>query len=229
MRKKNSYKKQNICFGGKVALVPFVCLLILTFIFTFSCDLNDSPLVLDDNQATGSETGEESQDTGQEQTTDTDENAVSEEEVKEEGQPEEEEEAETGELTINIYYSDATVQYLVGEARVVSAESKYVDALNELMKLPVDGSLYRLVPDSTKINSITVEDGMARIDLSSNFVDDRLTSDTEDILLIYSVVNTLTEFSDVNSISFYIDGEKLDILGQIDISEPIFRRNDLIK
>jgi spore germination protein GerM len=85
------------------------------------------------------------------------------------------------------------------------------------------------VPDSTKINSIVVENGLAKIDLSKEFIEDKITSDTEDNLLIYSIVNTLTEFPEVNSVSFYIDGEKLDTLGELDISEPIFRRSDLIK
>jgi len=120
-------------------------------------------------------------------------------------------------------------QYLVGEARTVSAENKYVDALYELMKLPVDGSLHRLIPESTKINSVTVENGLAKVDLSEEFVEDRFRSDTTDILLIYSIVNTLTEFPEINSVSFYIDGEKLDILGELAIDEPIFRRSDLIK
>ena len=228
MRRKNLYKKQNNCSRKKAALLSVVFLLILVFIFTFSCNLNDPTLVSDDDQATAGETEEESQDTDQEQAPDTN-NTASDEEVKDEDQLTEEETVTSGELTINVYYLDAMGEYLVGEARVVSLESKYVDALNELMKLPVDGSLYRLVPDSTNINSIAVEDGLAKVDLSKEFVEDKITSDTEDNLLVYSIANTLTEFPEVNSVSFYIDGEKLDILGQIDISEPIFRRNDLIK
>jgi len=124
-------------------------------------------------------------------------------------------------LTTVVYYADPQGEYLVGEDRIVSSASKYVDALNELMKLPIDSSLFRLVPDTTLINSITVEDGLARVDLSKNFVDDRR--------MVYSIVNTLAEFSEVHFVTFYIDGEKLDMLGMLDISEPMYRREDLIK
>jgi len=97
------------------------------------------------------------------------------------------------------------------------------------MKPPADSNLHQLVPETTKINSIIVEDGLAKVDISKEFVEDRFQSDTVDIMLVYSIVNTLTEFPEINSVSLYIDGEKLDILGQLAIDEPIFRRSDLIK
>ena len=133
------------------------------------------------------------------------------------------------EVTINVYYSDQTGEYLIGEARILSGGSKYVDAISEMMIDPIDSSLVKRIPESTKINSVTVKDGMANVDLSKNFIDDRTVSDTVDILLIYSIVSTLTEFPDVNSVEFYIDGTRLDVLGQLDLQEPYFRKSDLIK
>jgi spore germination protein GerM len=135
----------------------------------------------------------------------------------------------TEEITINVYYADANGEYLVGEARIVSGSSKYVDAITEMMKEPVDGSLIKLIPETTRINSVIVSDGVAKVDLSKNFVGDRFVSDVVDILLVYSIVNTLTEFPDINSVEFLIDGEKLEVLGQLDLQEPLFRRSDLIK
>jgi spore germination protein GerM len=133
------------------------------------------------------------------------------------------------EVTINVYYADQSGGYLIGEARILAGGSKYVDAISEMMKEPIDSSLFKLIPESTKINSVTVKDGMAKVDLSKNFIDDRFVSESTDILLIYSIVNTLTEFSDVNSVEFYIDGARLDVLGMLDLQEPLFRRSDLIK
>lgn len=133
------------------------------------------------------------------------------------------------EQTINVYYSNSTAEYLVGEARTVSGSSKLVDAVYELMKDPTDSSLVALVPDTTKINSIKVINKIAKVDLSQSFMDDRFVSDTVDILLVYSIVNTLTEFEEVEAIDFYIDGVKLDIFGQLSVEDPIYRRSDLIK
>lgn len=238
MRRKSLHKKYNIFYSRKAVLVPVLFLLIIMFLFTFSCNLTKDSTQKSDVDKSDDQSAEGSQDIDQEQaayineSSDTVEEASEtedEEETEYKEETEDEEETETSELTINVYYSDAMGEYLVGEARVVSSENKYVDALNELMKLPVDGSLYRLVPDSTKVNSVVVEEGLAKVDFSKEFIENKITSDTEDNLLIYSIVNTLTEFSEVNSVSFYIDGEKLETLGMTDVSEPFFRRSDLIK
>lgn len=136
---------------------------------------------------------------------------------------------DTGESTINVYYADANGEFLVGEARTVSGAGKFVDAIYEMMKNPIDSSLFVLIPSTTKINSIAVSDQIARVDFSQSFLDDRIVSDTVDILLKYAVVNTLTEFPEIQAVEFYIDGKKLDILGQLDIADPVYRRSDLIK
>lgn len=131
--------------------------------------------------------------------------------------------------TINVYYANSSGEYLIGEARDVEGSSKLVDAFYEMMKDPVDSSLFVLVPSTTKINSIKAfDDGIAKVDLSRSFLDDRFISDTVDILLIHAIANTLTEFEEIIGVELYIDGEKLDIIGQLDIKDPIYRRSDLI-
>jgi spore germination protein GerM len=134
-----------------------------------------------------------------------------------------------GEITINVYYADENGEYLIGEARIISGTNKYIDAIAEMMKEPVDSSLVKLIPETTKINGVIFKDGVVKVDLSKNFVDDRFVSESMDVLLVYSIVDTLTEFQDVNSVEFFIDGVKLDVLGMLDIKEPLFRRSDLIK
>jgi germination protein M len=216
MGSKNLYKNYVNYLCRKAVLVPVLFFLIIMFLFTFSCSLTDDSTTASGNDTSTDQTVEESQDTEIDENADTGKESEDEDEVK------------NGEIAINVYYLDSMGEYLVAEARVVSSENKYIYALNELMKLPVDANLHRLVPDSTKINSIVVEDGLAKVDFSKEFIEDKITSDTEDNLLIYSIVNTLTEFQEVNSVSFYIDGGKLDVLGMVDISEPVFRRSDLI-
>jgi len=220
MKEKNFYKKNILCFSRKAALVIILCFLIIMFSFTFSCTPVDGSTLISSDDTTSVDS--QAVDNG-------DSSAVEENDADKNQSEEAEEETKNGEVTINVYYADNMGEYLVGEARVISSENKYIDALNELMKIPIDSSLYQLVPENTKINSITVENGLAKVDLSKEFVENRFQSDTVDILLVYSIVNTLTEFPEVNSVSFYIDGEKLDVLGMLDVKEPIFRRSDLIK
>jgi spore germination protein GerM len=138
-------------------------------------------------------------------------------------------EGQDSEITINVYYADSMGEYLVGEARIVSDKNKCVDAISEMMKNPTDSSLLKLIPETTKINSVTLDGSQAKVDLSQSFVDDRFVSDSADILLVYSIVDTLTGFDEIDSVQFFIDGKKLDLLGMLDLAEPLFMRSDLIK
>ncbi len=218
----------------KKALIAFVCCsLFFMSLFIFGCTpLDDTSIDTNNDSSTNELLENETEEnlTAEEETTPEEEISTEEEtteEDAEEEQPEEQPEAE--EITINVYYSDQMAEYLIPESRIISSENKYVDALYELMKKPIDSSLTPLIPDTTIINSVTLEEGNAKVDLSQEFLDDRFASDTVDRLLVGSIANTLTQFSEINSVTLYIDGEKLDNLGGLDIQEPVFRQNDLIK
>ncbi len=244
--KNNSVKGKLLVFYRTAVSTLCILLILSLILFSIGCETVDGTDTTSENNLNSSSDSEnisESTDSNESitengESTDTEESVEETSDSSEENgsleennqtQAEDEQATSEGELTIKVYYADQQGEYLVGESRKVSSENKYTEALYELMKLPVDSSLIRIIPDTTIINSVKVEGGLASVDLSANFVDDRIVSDTADILLVYSIVNTLTEFSDVDSVAFYIDGEKLDILGMLDVSGPVYRRNDLIK
>lgn len=239
---RNNNIKENLLVLYRTAIYTGCILLILSLIlFSIGCELVEGTNTTSDNasendlsNSSGVENIPEDTDSGEniaenEDSAKTEESGEEADDPSEEGSQTQTEDGEDfleGELTIKVYYADEQGEYLIGESRKVSS---YAEALYELMKLPVDSSLIRLIPDTTIINSVKVKSGAASVDLSNNFVEDRFKSDTADILLIYSVVNTLTEFPGVDSVTFYIDGVKLNVLGELDISVPVYRKNDLIK
>ena len=223
---KNNIFSKKLC---KKALMAFICYcLFFMSLLMFSCTLIDDTSV---GQNIDSGNNDTSENVAEEDLT-TDEETIQEEETSTEEETVEEdpgEQAEVGEITINVYYSDQMAEYLIAESRIISSENKYVDTLYELMTKPIDNSLTPLMPDTTIINSVIIEESNAKVDLSQEFLDDRFVSDTVDRLLVGSIANTLTQFSEINSITLYVNGEKLDNLGGLDIQEPVFRQNDLIK
>ena len=244
--KKNSFNRKLLVLY-RTAIYSGCILLILSFIlFNIGCESVDgtdttSESASEDGSSNSSDTANISEDAdsgeNMDENSDSTDSEETEDSSEENGSSGDENQAQTedgediseGEVTITVYYADEQGEYLIGESRKVSSENKYEEALYELMKLPVDSSLVRLIPDTIIINSVEVENGVARVDLSNNFVEDRYQGDAADILLIYSVVNTLTEFSGVDSVAFYIDGKKLNTLGALDISSPVYRKTDLIK
>jgi germination protein M len=132
-------------------------------------------------------------------------------------------------LTIKVYYANADVSALVAEERIVGSSHKYLEAFLELMKPPINPGLERLVPETVKVNKLSVKNGNIDLDLSKNFIDDRFKSDLRDILLVHSIATTLTEFKEINTVTFYIDGKKGTAIGEADISVPIFRDESYIQ
>ena len=223
---------KGFLFSSKVPqlIIIGVILIIIITLFASGCSLDsstDTSNIQDENTSVAAESISNTESSITEDSITEDSSTSQETSVT--SQETENNNSSNEEVTINVYYADQTGEFLIGEARILSGGSKYVDAISEMMKEPIDSSLVKLIPESTKINSVTVKDGMAKVDLSKNFVDDRFVGDTADILLIYSIVSTLTEFPDVNSVEFYIDGARLDVLGQLDLKEPYFRKSDLIK
>ncbi len=140
-----------------------------------------------------------------------------------------EEDNEIGSSTVKVYYADSNVQYLVGEERIISGAHKYLSIFMELLKSPLEPGHINLVPKTTKVNKINFDNGNITLDLSPEFINDRFKSETVDILLVYSIVNTLTEFPEVDTVNFYIGGERLNTIGQLDISNPLYRDESWIK
>lgn len=223
-----------------ILLLFLLFVFIISFIFT-SCFLFNEPkdkidIGEEDPFLNQSNTSNNNEDFKSETSQDSREEEIAEEETTEENEQtgleneeEVEENKETESLTIKVYYADSMVQYLVGEERIISSTYKYISAFMELLKPPLEPGHFMLIPENTKVNRISFDNGNITLDLSSEFVGERFKGDAVDVLLVYSVVNTFTEFSEINTVTFYVNGQRLNTLGQLDISDPLYRDESWIK
>ena len=65
------------------------------------------------------------------------------------------------------------------------------------------------VPGGTRLNSIMIRDNVCYVDFSKEFMNVQAEVNSE--IVIYSIVNTLCELSDVNKVQFTIDGEQREV------------------
>lgn len=91
-----------------------------------------------------------------------------------------------------------------------------------LLKGPKDEGFNKTIPDGTKINKISVLDTVCYIDLSSEFMEKRQGVSEE--VTIYSIVNSLAEYTSVTHVQFLINGEKKKSYQNLDFS-GLFERN----
>ena len=87
-----------------------------------------------------------------------------------------------------------------------------------------------MFPKATKCLGVVSKNGVATVDFNDALksVKTELGSG-EQMLLIASLVNTLTEFQGVTSIQISVNGKLLKVLGDFDLSEPIGRSDELIE
>ncbi len=143
-----------------------------------------------------------------------------------------------------LYFADVTDKdaYLAGEVRMIKNTGNiYRAVLEELIKGPSAEGLYPTLPSDTKVNSVNVSDGMAAVDFNIRIIDNFEEiphSSTTETLAIYSIVNTLTEFKEIEKVKITIEGRDSgqvegyyveDFWGHIGIHEPFERNEAIIK
>lgn len=132
---------------------------------------------------------------------------------------------------ITIYFPDANAEKLIAVKRQIPTnDNKYVDAINELIAGPAnDSEGFAIMPKGTKVLSVNVNNNIATVDFSKEFQNNFTGGSTGEIMLIGSIVDTLTNFKEIKSVCFTLEGQPLDILGgHLDLTEPVSRMNDLL-
>lgn len=139
-------------------------------------------------------------------------------------------ESETTELTL--YFADEQAMYLLPEKREVpKTETPAQAAIEELIKGPEEVTHVSTIPEGTKLNGINVEDETAYVDFSKEFKANYQLGSAAEIMTVYSIVNTLTEFPAIKKVKFLVNGEPFEIEGSnFDFKAQEFSRNaDLIE
>ena len=93
---------------------------------------------------------------------------------------------------------------------------------------PQDEKLVNAFPQGLKIRSLTVDKGVAVVDLSKEIYNIEAGSYTE-MMLTQAMTNTLTEFPNIKEVTFLIEGKKeASIKGQIDLLDAFERDTTMI-
>ncbi len=105
--------------------------------------------------------------------------------------------------TITLYYQNG--DYLRAETRT-GIKPTPENAIKELLKGPTDSGNEYFIPKTTKLLSFKIVDGTATVNFSKEIFDRTRGGATEEELTIYSIANTLTEFSSVKEVVIQIEG-----------------------
>ena len=138
---------------------------------------------------------------------------------------------EIDKIQVILYFSDDNAQSLLGESRQINQTGNPPkQAVVELIKGPGNKNLYPTLPKATKVNALYISDKIAYIDLSSEVIRDHPGGSAGELLTVYSIVLTLTSFSEIEKVQILIDGDSRETLvGHVDVSVPLERDESWLK
>lgn len=130
-----------------------------------------------------------------------------------------------------LYFADENDEKLKAEKRdLVYNVNNSIEKLiiDELIKGPADSKLKVLLPNNLKVNNISTNDNTCYIDFNDVLIN--ALNKSNNSLLIYSIVDSILEFSKASKVQISINGQNnYKFLNDIDLSKSFDRNLDYIE
>jgi len=145
---------------------------------------------------------------------------------------EEEEEIFPAKLEVNFYFMGlGEDKKLVSEKRTIIAgnpETAVKNAIQELLNGPDKSYHFPVIPAGTKLIGVETNEKIAKVNFSQEFLENSLDTRILDEYIIYSIVNTITEIPEIEGVIFNIEGIRIKVYGNVDLSVPAIRNKEYI-
>ncbi|MBO4266385.1 MAG: GerMN domain-containing protein [Lachnospiraceae bacterium] len=131
---------------------------------------------------------------------------------------------------LRLYFASEDGQSLIEKVETVTYNGNIsMDRLvvDNIISGPKGTDVFATLNPATVVNSVTTQDGICYVNLSEDFLN-KITNVTDEVM-IYSIVNSLTELGNINKVQILIDGEMDIRLGEYDLSTPYERDLDMIR
>lgn len=134
-----------------------------------------------------------------------------------------------GERTIKLFFPDKTGKTLIVEKRVIpKTVSLAKESVIQWLKGPGSstGEFQAAVNPATTLRDIALKNGVAIVDLSKDFL--QAYGKAEPQAVLYGLVNTITQYSTVQSVSIRVEGQEIKTFrGQK--TDRLFFNNTLVQ
>ena len=86
-------------------------------------------------------------------------------------------------------------------------ENRNAILINLLIDGPKNENLIKLIPEKTVLNNAEIKNNILYLDFSKEFIEGQNLGKEQEELIVKSIVNTVTELTEVNKVVFLIDGK----------------------
>jgi germination protein M len=135
-------------------------------------------------------------------------------------------------MVVTVYNATDDAKYLVAEPHVVPKNDQPAKTAMELLTAGTKTvGLVSVMPSGTKLRNISIKDKVAYVDFNDKLTKNNSGGSTSETLLVAAIVNTLTEFKEIQKVQIMVDGKKIDtISGHLDLGGgPLSRSDKIIK
>lgn len=134
-------------------------------------------------------------------------------------------------VPVKVYFGAKDAEHVEAELHNVKKDAELLKRAMELLIAgPRTPALWPVLPAATQVRSVIVKDQTAYVDFSEALVKQRWGGSSREILAVAAIVNTLTEFPEVERVQILVEGGKrATLFGHMDLSEPLSRSPAMIK
>ncbi len=131
---------------------------------------------------------------------------------------------------VSLYFINNETGEIESESKLIDVKklikNPYEEIINLWLSGPNNEKLSTNCSKNVKLNNIELNGDCVTIDLSKEFINEFSGKENEELKVIYCLVDTLTELTEVNSIKILIDGEENQYFGNFKLSEKYYKLNE---
>ena len=134
-------------------------------------------------------------------------------------------------ISVKVYFGTHDAKFVVAETHKLKNDSLLLKrAMEALVAGPKSPELVAVLPKATQVRNVAVIDKTAYVDFSREIAKRGFAGSATEILAVGAIVNTLTEFPEVEKVQILVEGKRVSTLfGHLDVYDPLSRSPGIIK
>ena len=132
---------------------------------------------------------------------------------------------------VQLFFADAQGRFLIEEQRSAPVEEKQElpeFILRSLIEGPQTESLNATIPKGTVLLNVSVVDRVCLVNFSAEFLQNRPRNELAERMTVFSVVNSLTQLEDVDSVEILVEGSSVERYYELNLNRELVRDEDMI-
>ena len=132
---------------------------------------------------------------------------------------------------VQLFFADSQGRYLIEEQRSAPVEEEQdlpEFILRALIEGPQTENLGATIPKGTVLLNVSVVDRVCLVNFSAEFLQNRPRNELDERMTVFSVVNSLTQLEDVDSVEILVEGSSVERYYQLNLNRELVRDEDMI-